>query len=554
MKMQERLQQMRQNRVAIYARVSTEEQAEHGYSIDAQIDTLRTDCNQKGKLIAGEYVDRGISGKEMTKRHELKRLLRDAENGLFDEVVVWKINRLSRKTKDLLEIVERLNKCNVYFRSYSETFETETPMGRFALQMMGAVGEFERNTIVENVRLGLKQRARMGLHNGGSCLGYTSMELEGSDRKNRKTKLVIVPEEAVTVRKIFDLYVAGKGFRGIANQLNHEGHRTKKGNTFSSDSIREIITNPIYVGAIRYNRFEGWSEKRRRGKSSNPIVTQGKHEAIITADLWERVQALFGQKSKASARKYDSNNLLTGLIRCPQCGAPMVASRTVNYLKDGTKVVRRYYSCGQFRTKGSSVCRANSVQADHAEQVVFSRIKEVLYQPKLLECIVNAINSKRKKSLRPLNEELLTIDSNLKRLAEKKQKVMELYELDAMDRQTLVGRVDELTAEEDALHARKSEIIYELGSDATSEISYEKVKQLMNNLQELLDQASPEQRKCLLHLVIKEIQVGINHKIGSIELQLDESVIASNTQIDPSADKAEGSISIWRRNKYCIII
>ena len=303
--------QIGQKRVAIYARVSTEEQAEHGYSIDAQLDTLRLDCQRLGKVVVGEYVDRGVSGKEMTKRHELKRLLRDADNRAFDEVIVWKINRMSRKTKDLLEIVEQLNRNNIYFRSYSENFETETPMGRFALQMMGAVGELERNTIVENVRLGLKQRARMGLHNGGSCLGYKSVELAESDRKSKKTKLVIVLDEAVVVRKIFEMYAAGKGFRAIANQLNREGHKTKKDNTFGSDSIREIITNPVYVGMVRYNRFEGWSEKRRRGKNPNPILTEGKHEAIISKELWYKVQNLGGRIKivQNELRKFPKKNI-----------------------------------------------------------------------------------------------------------------------------------------------------------------------------------------------------------------------------------------------------
>ncbi len=508
--------------MAIYARVSTEEQAEHGYSIDAQLDTLREYSQQNGKVVVGEYVDRGVSGKEMTKRHELKRLLRDADNGVFDEVIVWKINRMSRKTKDLLEIVEGLNKNNIYFRSYSEKFETETPMGRFALQMMGAVGELERNTIVENVKLGMKQRARMGLHNGGSCLGYTTVELDGSDRRNKKTKLVIVPEEVIVVKKIFEMYAAGKGFRAIANELNRKGYKTKKDNTFASDSIRQILINPIYIGTIRYNRFEGWSEKRRRGKNSNPILVEGKHEAIIGKELWDRVQTLFQQKSKVSPRVYDSMNLLTGLIRCPQCNSPMVASRTVNYLKDGTKVVRRYYSCGQFRTKGSSVCKANSIQADYGEQYVLNRIREVLNQPAILKDIVVAINSKREEGVDPLQQELKLIESKLQQLVDKKKKIMDIYEMDAMDKDALITRMDELTAEEDALHARNSEIMYELGGNMTTKISQETVHDLLMNLDELLDTASFEQKKSLLHMVIEKITLKEGRQIDKIILNFNE--------------------------------
>lgn len=535
------MNEQKQVKVAIYARVSTEEQAEYGYSIDGQIDTLRQYCQQSGKVVVGEYVDRGISGKEITKRHELKRLLRDAENKAFDEVVVWKINRLSRKTRDLLEIVEQLNKNNVYFRSYSENFETETPMGRFALQMMGAVGELERNTIVENVKMGLKQRARMGLHNGGSCLGYRSEELEGSDRKNKRTKLVVVEEEAFIVRKIFNLYASGKGFRAIANQLNHEGHRSKKGNTFSSNSIREIIINPVYVGVVRYNRFEGWSEKRRRGKNSNPILIEGKHEAIISQDIWDKVQALFQQKSKESPRVYDSKNLLTGLIRCPQCNSTMVASRTVNTLRDGTKIVRRYYSCGQFRTKGSSVCRANSVQADYAEQYVLDRMKEVLSKPKILKDIVAEINKKKVEGIGPLEQELKSIEINLQQLVEKKRKIMDVYESDVIDRNTLTTRMDELTADEDAFHVRKAEISYELGDTSCQEVSYEQTRFLVEKLCELIGSSSFEQSKTLLHMAIREIQLTPDKIISKIELAFDEKIY-SYIEATPSVNKADGVV------------
>ena len=521
-------------RVAIYARVSTEEQAEHGYSIDAQLDNLRQYCKLYNKKVVGEYVDRGVSGKEMTKRHELQKLLRDAERGMVDEVIVWKFNRMSRKTKDLLEIVERLDKNNVYFRSFSESFDTSTPMGKFALQMMGAVGELERNTIIDNVKMGMKQRARMGYHNGGACLGYKTVEVPGGDRKNKKTMLAIVPEEAIIVRKIFESYASGKGFRAIANQLNREGHRTKKGNTFGTDSIREIITNPVYSGIIRYNRFEGWSEKRRRGKTSNPILTEGKHEAIVDKELWEKVQALFAQKSKACPRVYDSGNLLTGLIRCPECGTPMVISRSHYKLRDGTKSVQRYYSCGSFKAKGSSVCHANSVRADYAEEYVLSRIKKVLKHPRMLADIVSAVNKKRAGGASSLAQELMAIEANLEQLENRKRKILEVYEFDGMDRDTLAMRLEELAEKTSSLQTRKTEIECDIGGEAIQEVSLELVRELLEKLCVISEHSSPEQKKAMLHLAIKEItlveggekggKLKKNRKIGTISMSLGDEL------------------------------
>jgi site-specific DNA recombinase len=190
-------------RAALYARVSTAEQAEFGFSIEAQLDTLRNYCIKENMVIFKEYVDRGVSGKSVTNRYELQSLLKDAKEHLFDEVIVWKINRMARKTIDLLQIVEILDKNNVAFRSFSENFETATPTGKFNLQIMGAVSELEINTIVENVRMGLKQRAKTGKHNSKAPIGYRINISASGGLRNRETVIEVVPEEASIVEKIF---------------------------------------------------------------------------------------------------------------------------------------------------------------------------------------------------------------------------------------------------------------------------------------------------------------------------------------------------------------
>ena len=534
-------------RVALYVRVSTEEQAEHGYSIEAQLDVLRQYCKLYHKEIVEEYVDPGVSGKEMTKRAKLQKLLRDAELGRFDEVIVWKFNRMSRKTKDLLEIVEHLTKHKVYFRSFSENFDTSTPMGKFALQMMGAVGELERNTIVDNVKLGLKQRARRGFHNGGACLGYRSVEDPGGTGKKRKTRLVIMPEEAVIIRKIFDLYAAGKGFRSIATQLNREGAKTKKGNFFGPDSVREILKNPIYTGMVRYNRYEGWSETRRRGKNDKPILVEGRHEAIISREQWEQVQESFAKRSKMVPRVHDSENLLTGLIRCPECGTPMVISRSHYRLKDGSKVALRYYSCGQFKGKGSTVCHANSVRADYAEAYVLERIPAVLRQPRLLAAIVKAVNQKRRGNSGTLLAERAAIEENLAQIETKKRRILEVYELDGLDRDTLASRMEALTAEASCLCSRRIEIDSEMEEDMGQEVTVATVRQFLEQFNQVLQAASPEQKKTLLHLVIREITIHADRTIDQIVLHFDPG---SGAGKDPLAEvQADGSLLRFGANR-----
>ncbi|MFF2017792.1 recombinase family protein [Paenibacillus sp. NPDC058177] len=545
-------------KVVIYARVSTEEQAENGYSIDAQLDILRNYCTATGAEVMDEYVDRGVSGKSMKGRYELQRLLKDAEESKFDEVIVWKFNRMARKNIDLLHIVELLEKNNISFRSYSENFETSSPMGRFALQMMGAVGELERNTIIDNVKMGHRQRARMGLHNGKVPLGYTIVEGKGGSRETR-TEVIIVEEEASIVRYIFEQYAAGHGLKTIANELNHRGRKTKSGKPFSTTAIRDLLDNPMFVGKIRYNQYENWAEKRRKGKSSETILVDGHHPPIVSQELWDKVQLLRKKKGTMPKKRFEGEYLLTGLIRCPECGAAMTASRTINRSKDGKKIIRMYYSCGRFRSQGSAVCHANSVRKVEAEQAVTDRIRQAVVNPEILQRVVRSVNEKRSGRIKPLRDELTAVQTRITSLEDKKRKYLELYEIDDIDRDMFSERLSILNQELDTGLTRKSKLELELRDDQADPVSYELVRSLMTNFDTLLRHSPFQQRKTLLHLIVKRITLDDRKRVGSVELAFNEDTEKHFLSVAPSADIAEGAFSINEkalslRNKLHIYI
>ena len=211
----------KKTRVAIYSRVSTIEQAEEGYSIDEQERLLIEWCNKMDYEVYKCYADRGISGKDIKNRPSLKELLSEAEEKKFDMVLSWKINRISRKLEDVLQIVNLLENNDISFKSYSEPFETNTPAGKMQFQMMALIGEFERGTIAQNVKMGMCAKARAGEWCGGRVLGYDLVQMEKQPgAKRTKTKLVINEKEAEAVRFIFNEYGNGKGYKAITNQLN----------------------------------------------------------------------------------------------------------------------------------------------------------------------------------------------------------------------------------------------------------------------------------------------------------------------------------------------
>ena len=160
-------------KAALYARVSTEEQAKEGYSIAAQISEIKKYAEQHGYEIVDEYVDEGASGKSIEGRPQMKRLLKDASQQKFGVVIIYKIDRLARKLKDALEISEILEKNNVNLISLNEKFDTTTAFGRTAFQMICSFAELERNNIVERVKLGMEQRAKEGISTEEKYWGMT---------------------------------------------------------------------------------------------------------------------------------------------------------------------------------------------------------------------------------------------------------------------------------------------------------------------------------------------------------------------------------------------
>lgn len=391
------MNEMKKKRIGGYIRVSTEKQV-MGYSIEVQITQIEQYCQFNSYELVDIYADRGISGKSMN-RPELQRMLNDAKNGKLDCVMVYKTNRLARNTSDLLTIVEELHRQNVEFFSLSERMEVKNSTGKLMLQILASFSEFERNTILENIYTGQHQRALEGYYQGNLPLGYNNIP-------DNKKELMINQHEANIVKYIFESYAKGHGYRKIANALNHKGYVTKKGNPFSISAVTYILSNPFYIGKIQFAKYKDWNDKRRKGLNDKPVIAEGKHTPIISQELWDKVQSRKKQVSQKPQVHGKGTNLLTSLIFCEKCGATYAASTTTNTLKDGTKKRIRYYSCSNFRNKGSKVCSANSVRADVIEKYVMDQILEIVKSDKVLKQVVERVNQENQVDVAALNHDI----------------------------------------------------------------------------------------------------------------------------------------------------
>lgn len=500
---------------AIYARVSTEEQVREGFSIQAQLGELERYAEANNIEIVARYIDEGASGKSIAGRPYMRRLLKDAQEKKFNTVMVYKIDRLARKLKDALEISDTLEQHNVKLISLNENFDTSTAFGKTAFQMLCSFAELERNTIVDRVKMGMMQRAKEGKYNGGLVLGYDSVDKH----------LVINNEEALLVRKIFDYAEQDMGLKAITRRLNEMSYKTKQGKSFSTLSVKTILNNPMYIGKIRFNQLENWSEKRRSGKNPDYILVDGVHEPIISDVQWENVQRIIRKRSYKPVRS-ETPFILSGIIKCPQCGAGMVAGRS----KGAGGKSYRYYICGQFHNKGKAICSSHSIRADMAEQHIIDELSRIVNEPYILKKLLKKINQNRASADQSIQEERKLIQSQLSKLESNKNKIMDNMMIDPELVQIFKPKLLEIQQEQKTLQDRLEGLNEQLSIHDTHPIDYDSLEKLLGDFHTTLTMADPDEQKSLYRLIIKEILItkeaprGIGRRIKRINLHFDFTI------------------------------
>lgn len=484
--------------VALYLRVSTEEQVA-GQSLAAQEVALRQDAKLRGKLVYKVYQDAGISGVRED-RKGFNALLRDAKGGCFGEVLIWTVSRVSRKLSYLLEVVEELKSLDIAFRSMSEQFDITTPIGQFALTMMGAVAQMQRESWMESSHIGMEKRAKSGRCGGGMMLGY-QMVPDAEDSRGGG-KLVIVPDEAETVRTIFSMYLDGLGYKAIVNRLNDDGKLGKNGRPFSSNAIKCILGNTAYVGKARFG----------------DEYYEGIHEPLVSKEVWEVVQERIKSCSKPVKKQIDREYLLSGVIKCPACGSGMVSKHVRKKRNDGTYHYNYYYACGAYHNKGSTACKANSVRADNAEEKVLAWLHEFLMNPFWIRRVTEAIKQRYEIKTRPLEDERKKQEQGVANIAQQQNDLLRRYEEDILDRESFLAEMQRLKVEKEDWQARLAKC--EPETEVSACWSTEEIKAVFRSFSQVLAKAEADQKRQLIRNLIARIKVNNERQVSEIELQL----------------------------------
>lgn len=439
---------------AIYIRVSTDAQAEDGYSIEAQKEQLAAYCVSKGIKNYKFYIDGGWSGSNIN-RPEIQKLIKDSQDGKISHCIVYKLDRLSRSQKDTLYLIEDVFIPNdVSFVSLNETLDTSTPMGKLMIGILSAFAQLERENIRLRTRMGMKERVKDGYWMGGGRIPF------GYDY-DREQGILVQNADAEKVKKIYSMYIDGKSPQQIANILGLKYDRL----------VTQIITRKTNYGVIEYN-----------GE-----IYQGRHEPIVSKDVYER--AIQCMKERSIVHVSTGDHLLTGLIICGQCGAKM---RYQKWNKDGRCKLVCY---SQQKSKKYLIkddnCTQEKVWADEVEEAVLNYLFSLDESQDEVDSNVN-INKTN------------IIDELKNTIQETERKIKKLYNLYAdSDNDLLLETINE---QRDKLQKAITKLDVE-----EKKLSEENNKiasaQFVTNLRDTWEYMSTEERKKVLRMLINKITI-----------------------------------------------
>ena len=368
----------RKLRVAAYARVSS--------SKDAMLHSLSAQVSYYNKYISshddwefvGIYADEGISGTKED-RDEFQRMINDCRAGKIDLILTKAISRFARNTMTMLEIVRELKNLNVDVFFEEQNLHSISSDGEMVLTLLASVAQEEARSVSENQKWRIRKDFERGLIWGGnSAYGYRIIN----------KKMVIIPEEAKLVKRIFQLYISGLGFQKISKLLNDEGIPAMRAKRWNKQSLQQIIANINYTGDLLLQKTynENYLTKKtkiNRGELDQFFV-ENDHEAIITRD--EYYAALEIRRKRVEYFKLDNFKVrtypLTGFVRCGNCGK--------NYNHKRTRYTEKW-SCVTYQNIGKAQCNAKSVPDSELTRITLEvlNIKELdrdLIEDKL-ECI-----------------------------------------------------------------------------------------------------------------------------------------------------------------------
>ena len=508
-------------KVYIYTRVSTTMQID-GYSLDAQKARMKAFADFNNYEIVGEYEDAGKSGKSIEGRIQFSQMMEDIKSGKdgISYVLVFKLSRFGRNAADVLSTLQVMQDFGVNLICVEDGIDSSKDAGKLMISVLSAVAEIERENIRVQTMEGRIQKAREGRWNGGFApYGYRLVA----------GNLEINEDEAEAIRIIFEQYTTtDTGANGISKYLETHGIRKMqrqngKNSLFDAALIRKILKNPVYCGKIAYGRrkmekVHGTRNDYHLVEQDNYLLADGQHEGIISEDVWQMAQV----KLLAQAKKYEHINrgqterthLLTGIVKCPVCGAGMYANKCVKYKKDGTKYKDFFYYGCKHRTmqRGHKCDYRKQIRKELLDDAVAEVIVKLVSNPKFASMMQEKINMKV--DTVAIDQEIANYEKQLRQSYSIKSKLMEeIDSLDPDDRHYIKRKADlddRLYKMYDKIEEIESQLITARAKKQAIEaekITGDNIYKVLIYFDKLYTMMNDVERRQLIEVLVAEIQI-----------------------------------------------
>lgn len=505
-------------RTAIYVRVSTEEQAQEGYSIRGQSEKLKSYALLKDWEIYDIYSDEGISGKNIVDRPAINKMIEDIKSGKVNNVLVFKVDRLTRSTKNLIELVELFEEYNCAFNSLTESIDTDTPSGRMFLKIIGIFAEFERENLVSRLKLGLERKVKEGYTLASRSVSYGYIRRRGNKIQE------IEPEEAKIAREIFTMYLdENKSFNGIARTLNDRKIPTKNnGYQWEITTIKAILSNPTYIGKVRYSIRD----------EDKYFEIDGHHESIISEEIFFLVQdKIKSMANIAPTKKPKDDGYFCGLLVCGSCGSKFTIHRYWDKKdENGEKIYKSSYRCIK-KQKGyisnEPICKSPDIGHKKVEKIFEQYIEQINDFTEIEN--MDLKNNERENRKHEQLEYISTCEKKLSSIQNKKKRFMEQYVNEEI-------RFDEYREMLDILNKKYEVLEMELQKakedmpikEETSNVSHEDI---ILNFKENWGYLDNKERMMFLQRFVKRIVVTVEkEKANSNVAKIEEVIFNSKAE------------------------
>jgi site-specific DNA recombinase len=490
-------------KVALYARVSSEQQAEKDLSIPAQLKALNNYALKKGWDVVKELVDKAESARSAN-RPAFQEMIAFTKQKplLFQGILVWKLSRFARNREDSILYKSLLRKRGVQVISINEQID-DSPTGRLLEGMIESIDEFYSANLGQDTRRGMKENAQRGFLNGAPVsYGYRAIFKDINGVKKRVIELN--ENEAPVVKRVFDLFLQGEGAKQVAQRLNTDGFRNRQGKPWNKNLILYLLKSETYTGTYIWNRFNKTNGLKVLNPESEIVRIQNHHTPLVEQTAFEHVQRTLKERApemKSHPRAIASQHLLSGLVYCAHCGSKMIASTA----KSGKFI---YYACQRKFKEGRASCSQKSLNAEKFEPCIVDTIKDRVLTKEILSKLVCMVCEELEKQGTESEAKRATLKKQMAEIERKLASHYELIESNALNVADIAPRLRELNGEKETVAAEIFGLNARTPHTATFPKPSEKiVTAYVEDLRNTLNEGSIMCRKAFLNSFIRRINI-----------------------------------------------